>query len=125
MQSDPKIIFRGVKGTEALSAFIKERVLKLERYKKPITHCHVVVEKSDGRRNTGSRFVVHLELTVPGGDIVVTHREGGARRRAPAGKVSRSEEPFPGHTHVREAVRDVFAVAKRRLQEFARRQRGE
>src|SRR6187399_3266921 len=37
--TEPKISFRGVRSTDALHAFIRERVMRLERYKKPITNC--------------------------------------------------------------------------------------
>ena len=52
----------------------------------------------------GREFVVRLDIKVPGGELVVNHEHNA-------------------DAHV--AVRDAFDAAKRKLQDYARRQRGE
>ena len=66
--------------------------------------CRVLVERVGRRRESGNPIHVALDLTVPAGEIVVSRE---------------------ATMHARVAIRDAFESARRRLQDFARRQRGD
>lgn len=123
--NEPTITFRGVRSSAALKTFIRDRVTKLETYKHPIIKCHVTVETADLHHKKGNRYVVHLDLTVPGGTIAVRQGPNGRPAAITARRTTRQDVPDPEHKHVRIALRDAIAAAKRQLQDFARRQRGD
>ena len=74
--------------------------------------CRVSVEHLHRRHQTGNVYEVHIELRVPGEDVVVSHEPHHARERY--------SDP-----DVNVALRDAFKTAERRLTEFKRKQRGD
>jgi len=64
---------------------------------------------------------------VPGQDIVVTHDASlrASARTANASKVLKADEPDPVRKHARVAIREAFDEARRKLQDYSRRTRGE
>jgi ribosomal subunit interface protein len=91
-----QITFRDLAPSPALSDAIKLRAAKLSRFHDRITSCRVVVEAKPRHR-----FGVHLELSIPGGEIVVSHE--------------------PDETDAYVAVREAFEAARRQLDETAQR----
>jgi cold shock CspA family protein len=126
MQITPIITFRGIAHSDALESDIRGRIAKLDACG-PIVGCRVLVELLQRHHETGNRFHVRIELTVPGEEIVVAHDASlyGAARVAGRRKVTKADEVDPARQHAHVAVREAFAVARRRLQDFGRRQRGE
>jgi ribosomal subunit interface protein len=108
MQLPLQITFRGLPGSPALEAKVRASAQKLERFYGRITRCHVAVEATSRDHQTGHQFQVHIDLTVPGAEIV-------ARRNASAG----------GNENVYVAVRDAFAAVTRQLEDHVRKQRGD
>lgn len=104
MQRSVEITFRDVPHSDALESDIRDKVSKLETFYPHMTGCHVVVEMPHKHNHQGREFVVRLDIKVPGGELVVNHEHNA-------------------DAHV--AVRDAFDAAKRKLQDYARRQRGE
>jgi len=95
--------------SEAVEARIHEKLSKLENFHDRITACRVVVEAPHRRRHKGKLFSVSIDLTVPGGELVVNN-----------------EKRFHhSHEDVYVAVRDAFNAMQRQLEEFAREQRGQ
>lgn len=126
MQLEPRITFRGVKHSMALETDIRRRLDKLETYYPRVTDCAVLVELPQRHHGAGNRFHVRIDLTVPGEEIVVAH-DGDLHATAKdvqAERLSKSSESDPGRKHARVAVREAFEIARRRLQDYARRQRG-
>ncbi len=126
MQLTPTITFRGVEQTPALEAEVITRLGKLETYYQGIMGCRVLVELVQRHHEAGNRYHVRIDLTVPGEEIVVAH-EASLRATAQetgAEKITRLDEPDPERKHVRVAIREAFDIARRRLQDYARRQRG-
>ena len=74
--------------------------------------CRVSVEHLHRRHRTGNVYEVHIELRVPGEDVVVSREPHHARERY--------SDP-----DVNVALRDAFKTAERRLVEFKRKQRGD
>lgn len=126
MQLTPTITFRGIDPSETLEGEIRTRIGKLETYYQPIMGCRVLIELAERHHEAGNRYHVRIDLTVPGEEIVVTHDPGlhATAQDLHAGKVARKDESDPERKHVRVAVREAFDIARRRLQDYARRQRG-
>jgi cold shock CspA family protein/ribosome-associated translation inhibitor RaiA len=126
MQLTPTITFRGVERTDALETEILTRLRKLETYYRGIMGCRVAVELVQRHHEAGNRYHVRIDLTVPGEEIVVAHdasRHGEARdQRVSKGRKDREVDPQRKHAAV--AVHEAFDAARRRLQDYARRQRG-
>ena len=107
MQLPLQITFRYMEPSAAIEARIRERVAKLDRFYDRIMSCRVIVEAPHRHHHQGKLYHVRVDLTVPGGELVV------------------SREPAEHHAHedVYVAIRDAFDAAQRRLADYARRQR--
>lgn len=122
-----QITFRGLGVSEALEDEIRERVRWLEQFYAGIVRCRVLVEKPHKHRQDGRHFHVRIELTVPGGDpIVVSHEPSlHGRLKDTEGEAHRKETEIESvHRYDRVTIREAFDVARRRLEDFAREQRG-
>lgn len=126
MQLPPTITFRGVERTTALETEILTRLRKLETYYRGITGCRVLVELVQRRHEAGNRYHVRIDLTVPGEELVVAHEAGlhATAQDVDAEKLTKVAESDPERKHARVAIREGFDIARRRLQDYARRQRG-
>ncbi len=103
-----QITFRDMEHSDAIAARIQEKVEKLEQYHDRIMGCRVVVEAPHRHHHQGKIYNVRVDITVPGGEIVV------------------NRDPGLDHSHedIYVAIRDAFDEAKRQLQDLARRRRG-
>lgn len=122
-----QITFHGFDRSEALDADIRERVTWLEQFYPRIVRCRVLVEKPHRHRHDGRHFRVRIELTVPGGEpIVVSHEPSlHGRLKDEEGEAHRKESEIESvHRYGRVTIREAFDVARRRLEDFAREQRG-
>ena len=109
MQQPLQIVWRGMEPSPALEANIREWVGKLEKFCDHIIGCRVVVEQLHRHKHRGNLFNVRVEIGVPGTDIVVGHEH-------------RKDH---GHEDVYVAARDAFQAARRRLEDYVRRERGD
>ena len=107
MQIPLEIDYRNLEPTPALKGAIRKRADKLERFYDRITGCHVTVEAPHRHRHKGKQYEVHIRLTLPGKVLAVRH---------PSGKKE--------HEDAYVAIRDAFDAAQRRLEDYARIQRG-
>ena len=126
MPLTPTITFRGVERTPALDADVLTHLRKLERYYPRIMGCRVLVGLVQRHHEAGNRYHVRIDLTVPGDEIVVTHEANlrATGQDVDAEKITRLAEPDPERKHARVAIREAFDIARRQLQDYARRQRG-
>jgi len=104
MEIPIQITFRGMETSAALEAAIRDRAGKLDRFHPHVMSCRVVVEEEARHKSQGKQFVVRLDIKVSGAEVAVNH--------------DRSEDAFV-------AVRDAFDAARRKLEDLARRQRGD
>ena len=102
-----QITFRHMDPSEAVESKIRERAEKLEKFYDQIVGCRVVVEAPHKHHHKGGLYWVHLDITVPDGELVV----------------NRNPSQRSSHEDVYVAIRDTFDVARRRLEDYARRQR--
>jgi ribosomal subunit interface protein len=109
MQQPIRITFKEMEPSDAIETWVEEHAAKLEKFYDPIVHCHVVIEAPDRHSHHGGLYGIHIDITVPGEEIVVSHQ--GPKDHA--------------HEDVYVALRDAFRAARRQLQDVARKQRGQ
>ena len=103
MQLPLQVTLRDISPSEAIEAYIRERAAKLEQFYDRIISCRVVVEAPVRHHRKGGPYKVRIDLTVPGDELVVDRQV--------------DEDLYV-------AIRDAFHAARRRLEDYARRQRG-
>ena len=86
---------------------IRKKAAKLERFHDRIVGCTVVVEAPHRHHHKGKLYNVRVDISVPGKDVVVDHAK-----------------PID-HEDVSVAIRDAFDAAARRLEDQARKMRGD
>ncbi|OPY15520.1 MAG: Cold shock protein 1 [Syntrophus sp. PtaU1.Bin005] len=99
-----QITGHGVDLSEEVRNEITDRANKLDKFYDRIMRCKVVVDEPKKHPHSGRLYSVHIIMTVPGGEIV-TRRE-------------QNEDLLV-------AMRDSFAAAQRKLEDFSREQRGD
>lgn len=127
MQTPPTIRFRRVRPTDALEADVRTRVNKLATYCPSLMGARVLIEPAERHHQEGNRYHVRIDLAVPGEEIVISHEaslRAGARAMARP-KTRKQDETDPTHKLLGVAIRDAFGAARRRLQDYVRRQRGD
>lgn len=98
------VTFRNLKSNKALEEEIRERAAKLETYCRDILSCRVLVAVPHRHHEHGNCFELRIDVVVPGGEIAVSQHHL--------------------NKDVSLVVSEAFAVAKRQLQDYARRHRG-
>ena len=100
-----QVVFHGVERSGAVEEHVRDMVAKLERLHPQVTGCRVTIGLPHQHQRQGKLFDVHVELGVPGKELVVNRALG-------------QEDMYA-------ALRDAFDAAKRQLDDHARAQRGE
>lgn len=103
------ISFRNMDPSPAVEARIREKAAKLERFHGRIIGCTVVVEAPHRHHHKGKLYSVHIDISVPGKDLIV----------------DRAKPLDHAHEDVYLAVRDAFNAAVRRLEDHTRKMRGD
>lgn len=122
-----QIAFRNIKPSDAVDARIREEVTKLETFHKEIMHCRVVVELPHKHHRSGDLYHVRIDMTVPGAEFVVKKKPSlhASLRQREAEKQLKSYEVQAEHKDVFVVIGDAFKEARRQLQDYARRTRGQ
>ena len=107
MQIPLQITFRGLSPMPSAGALITERASRLERFCDRIIRCHVTVGVPHRHHRSGRRYSVHIDITTPLGNILVT--------REPADSAASQQLGV--------AIREAFDAATRQLEEEAGRRR--
>lgn len=109
MQIPLQITFRHMEPSEALEAKIREKADALERFAEHITSCRVTVEAPHQHHQQGKLFNIKVDITLPGHEIVA----------------DRHPDKHHAHEDVYVALRDAFKAARRQLEDYTRKRRGE
>ena len=109
MQTPLQIVFHQMDPSPALEGNIRSWVADLETFFSRIVSCRVKVEAPHHHHHQGSRYKVLVDLAVPGHRIVI----------------GRSAEENGAHEDAHVAVRDAFRAARRQLEDYVRRRRGD
>jgi hypothetical protein len=98
MQLPIEITFRDMRSSPALIASIEAWARKLDDVF-TLQRCAVVIEKPHKHLRHGAPFLVHLDITIPGHEVAVSHGSHSQR------------DPYL-------AVSDAFRAARRQLLDF-------
>ena len=109
MELPLQVTFKNMDHAPAVEAAIRKKAERLDRFSRHIIACHVTVDLPHRHQHQGKQYHVRIDLTVPGGELVVS-REPAARHE---------------HEDVYVAIRDAFLAAVRQLEDYVRCQRGE
>jgi cold shock CspA family protein len=104
MKLTPQVTFHGLDRSPALEAKALECARRLDRFADRIMGCRVDIEQTGRHRHQGRMYRVRIDLTVPGGEIVIGHDPGRDHR----------------HEDAYVALHDAFEAARRRLEDRAR-----
>jgi cold shock CspA family protein len=122
-----QITFRNAEPPAGMDLRVRSEAAKLETFYERIMGCRVSVESPHRHHREGSPYHVRIDLTVPGGELVVKHEPSLKTRAQRAGETAmkKHSEARDPHKNLRQAIGDAFKAAARRLQDYARRQRGD
>ena len=104
-----EISFRNTDRSPAVEEVVRERAQALSRQCDRLMHLRVVIEMVGRHHRKGRAFRTRIEMKLPRRTVVV----------------GRASESNPAHEDVYVAVRHAFDAAGRRVQDNARRRRGE
>jgi ribosomal subunit interface protein len=99
-----QISLHGIEHSDALHDAIREKAEKLDRYYSHIMSCRVVFELAARHKRHGKQISIRIDLKVPGGEVVVTREHD---------------------EDVQIALREAFDAARRQLEDYAAKQRGD
>lgn len=116
--------FRHLPSSPAILARIDAEAQKLRRYYDGITHCQVVIV-APHRRPKAVRHAMHLKLSVPNETLVIANEPPGRPSPDEMARSGPQTEDPRAHEDIYVTVRQVFDSARRRLQDYSRRQRGD
>jgi ribosomal subunit interface protein len=98
-----QITVRNLDLSETFKTEIRNKAENLDKFYDQIMRCRVVVEVPHRHSREGILYKVHIHMTVPGNELAV-------------------ERELAQDLEV--AIRDAFDAARRKLEDFARLQRG-
>jgi len=100
---DTQITMKDIPASEALHSHILDKADKLNQYSDRIGSCRVVIELEQKHKRQGKLFSVHIDLRVPGKELVANHN---------------SDED------VYVAVRDAFHAIERQIEKYNQIRKG-
>jgi len=104
-----RIAFRSMRGSRSLETKIRKEAEKLERHHDRIISCRVVVEAPHRRSRKGGLYLVTIDVTVPGAELVVNSEK----------------RHHQSHEDIHVALRDAFKAMQRRLEDYSREKAGQ
>src|SRR4051812_19381047 len=110
-----------------IESWIRAEAEKFDRFYERITGCRVSVEFIHRRYRSENPYQVKVELSVPGEEIVATHQpaiRGVMKQFRESKRVKRLAGPEARYKDLHAALVDTFKAAKRRLEDYSRRQKG-
>ncbi len=122
-----QVTFRNMKHSVEVEDWIRAEAEKLETFHHRIVGCRVAIELPHRHHKKGKPIHIRVDLTLPGKEIVIK-REPVAIHRAPVNGEAAVSSPAKAkspHADLQLVIHDAFKSAGRRVQDFARRQRGQ
>lgn len=104
MKLQLQITAHNIELNEFIKEDIREKAEKLDNFYDQIMRCRVVVDVPHRHKHEGILYDVHIYMTLPGAELII------------------KREP---NEDLAVAIRDAFDAARRKLEDFARRQRGD
>lgn len=103
-----QVSFRHMEASPEIEAIVREKAESLDRFAEHVMSCRVVVEPAGKHHLHGNQYTAHVDLKLPGGEIAITGEPG----------------QHAEYRDLRVALRDAFDAARRKLEDYVRRQRG-
>ena len=127
MKLPVQITFRNMDRSEAIEEWIRAEAAKLDTFYNRIMRCRVAIEVPHRHHRKGSSYRLRIDLTVPGEEIVVKRQPSLSHRVQQLGEteIKKHLELATPHKNLRLAINDAFKAAGRRVQDYARRRRGD
>jgi ribosome-associated translation inhibitor RaiA len=119
--SEPVFItFRNMSAHQALSDAVLSRAHWLERFDPQVAGCRVALEFPHRHQKHGRPFSIHIQVSVPGNDVTVSHEAS-----LPPSVAAFYEADAEGgdHRDAIAAINDAFDIARRRVEDAARKRR--
>jgi ribosome-associated translation inhibitor RaiA len=104
-----QITFRHMEPSAVLETRIRELAARLERFSEHIRRCHVIVEPPAHHQHHGFLYDFRIDITLPEREIAIRHAHPEDHSH---------EDPYV-------ALRDAFRAARRQLEDYERKRRGE
>jgi ribosomal subunit interface protein len=104
-----QITFREIAHSDAIDAYVRKRAAKLEVIAPRLVSCRVVIEAPHRHARHGEHYRVRVDVTAPGGEVVVT----------------RSPDDAKVYEDLYATIDAAFDDVGRQLQDFERRRRGD
>jgi len=122
-----QITFRNMEPSPAVTTRIELAAAKLDRYHPRITSCRVVLEAPHRQHKAREGFHISIHIDAPRAQIVVRHEPTQRRSMTAAGatKWAKHLEARRPNNDIYIVIRDAFVAARRQLEDYARRMRGE
>ena len=127
MISPIQITFRNMQPSPAVTTRINLEAAKLDRYYPRITSCHVVIDAPHRQHSSREGFHIGITIDVPRAEIIVRHEptQRSAVMQSGATKWVKHLEVRGPHKDIYITIRDAFGAARRQLEDYARRMRGD
>jgi cold shock CspA family protein len=107
-----EVAFHNLQPSAAIEGELRRHVDKLERHFGRLIGCRVSVERLHNQHRTGNIFEVHITLSLPGRDLVVSRPPQKAKERF-------------ANPDIHVSIRDAFDAAERQLEAFKGRIRSD
>ncbi len=104
-----QITFRHMEPSPALETRIRELASRLDKFSEHIMRCHVIVEPPAHHKHQGNLYDFRIDITLPDDEIAIRHAH-------PADHA---------HEDAYVALRDAFRAARRKLEDYERKHRGD
>ena len=113
--------------SDAVTARVEAEASKLNTFFDRITSCRVVIEAPHRHHKWGELFHVRIELGVPGAELVASHEPTphATLSHEDEAALKKHIEVHPEHKDIYVAIRDSFKSARRQLQDYVKRLRGD
>jgi len=109
MQLPLQITFRHMEHSDAIEAMVRDKAMRLDKFAGDIMSCRVVIEPLAKHRKHGNPYEVRIDLKLAGKEIAITR------------EAAEHEE----YKHLEVALRDAFDEARRQIEDYVRRRRGD
>ena len=104
-----QISFRDIEHSAEIEALVREKARRLDKFAPDIMICRVVIGLAGRHRRHGNQYDVRIDLTLPGEEIAV----------------SRGPGEHAQYRDVAVELRDAFDAARRKVEDYVRRQRAD
>jgi len=109
MQSPLQVVFHDLERSDAIEDAVRKQAAELDTYFDRITACRVVVGAPHRSQHKGRIYSVSIDLSVPRKEIIV----------------NKDHSDDQANEDVYVAINRAFKVARRQLEDYARKLRGD